>query len=131
MTWIGVVETADKTHNGVDIVFPVEEVDLFPDGFLLLRQIRKCPAIFFDMNSQGFVDIKEYISKTRPSRPAPEFSAAEDSSTDRWGLDEIGVVEKLLGQADQSDESVDDAFVVQENIDADQVETDAAFQLEG
>jgi len=82
------------------------------------------------MAGQRFVYIVEHVAKSRPPRPPPGFHAAEDPSPDRRRLDEIGVIEEFLRQADKTDETMDELFVVEEDIDADQIEPDTAFQLE-
>ena len=129
--FVGIAQGFEKTHDGAQIVFPVEGFDFLVDVLPVFFKFGKSGPVLGNMHFKAFVAVEYHIFEASGMGEPVDAHPGENPLPDGIGLGQVGVVEKIRGQAGKCQKSVDELFFLEDNVNADQVETDPFFQDKG
>ena len=98
---------------------------------MVLDELAECGPVVDDMVVQDGIGVKEHVFKAGPSGQTADLPATEDALADGRRLVDEGIEEKPLRETGYLKKIIDQIVILQEGVDPDQIEADAAFQIKG
>jgi hypothetical protein len=125
------VDAAQELHDPGDVVLPVEQVDLFTEGVMVLGEAAERSSVVDYVVVQNIVGVEEHVFEAGPSGQTADLPATEDAFADGRRLVDIGIEEKPFGKTRYLEKFINQIVILQKGVDPDKIEADAVFEIQG